>query len=158
MIWQKRQRHFENTLKGRSLRLVTFETFNRSDEETWHDQQRQRHSENTTTNTYEIKVWNCCHFRQLGTWVHDNHCYLGIKSDTGQHSQFLRCFNSDWDCRFHTKPGRYVYCMYRYIWNRLQITVEVESFVRHQSFCQLVFKWFALFAAAKEALDAIEET
>ena len=61
---------------------VTFETFDQSDEETWHDQQRQRHSENTTTNTYEIEVWNCCHFRQLRTWVHDNHCNLGIKSDT----------------------------------------------------------------------------
>ena len=96
MIWQKRQRqrHFENTFKGCSLRLVTFETFDQSDEETWHDQQRQRHSENTTTNTYEIEVWNCCHFRQLRTWVHDNHCYLGIKSDTGQHSQFLRCLSS----------------------------------------------------------------
>ena len=35
-------------------------------------------------------MWNCCLFRQ--TWVHDNHCYLGIKSDTGQHSQFLQCF------------------------------------------------------------------
>ena len=101
-IWQKRQRqrqrqrHFENTFKGRSLRLVTFEILDQSDEETWHDQQRQRHSENTTTNTYEIEVWNCCHFRQLRTWVHDNHCYLGIKSDTGQHSQFLRCL-----CKIH---------------------------------------------------------
>ena len=26
--------------------------------------------------------------------VHDNLCYLTIKSDSGQHSQFLRCFNS----------------------------------------------------------------
>ena len=95
MIWQNRQRkrHFENIFKGRSLRLVTFETFHQSDEETWHDQQRQRHSENTTTNTYEIEVWNCCHFRQLRTWVHDNHCYLGIKSDTGQPSQSLRCLS-----------------------------------------------------------------
>ena len=41
---------------------------------------------------HDMEVWNCCHFRQLRTWVHDNHCYLGIKSDTGQHSQFLRCF------------------------------------------------------------------
>ena len=46
---------------------------------------------------YEIEVWNCCHFRQLRTWVHDNHCYLGIKSDTGQHSQFLRCLSSLFD-------------------------------------------------------------
>ena len=31
------------------------------------------------------------HFWQLRTWIHDNLCYLTIKSDTGQHSQFLRC-------------------------------------------------------------------
>ena len=45
---------------------------------------------------YEIEVWNCWHFRRLRTWVHDNHCNLGIKSDTGQHSQFLRCFYWQW--------------------------------------------------------------
>ena len=80
---QKRQRHFE---KG-----DLWDIFDQSDEDTWHDQQRQRHSENTTTNTYGIEVWNCWHFRHLRTWVHDNHCYQGIKSDTGQHSQFLQC-------------------------------------------------------------------
>ena len=48
---------------------------------TWHDM-----------TWHDMEVWNCCYFRQLRTWVHDNHCYLGIKSDTGQHSQFLRCF------------------------------------------------------------------
>ena len=26
------------------------------------------------------------------TWIHDNLCYLTINCDTGQHSQFLRCF------------------------------------------------------------------
>ena len=31
-------------------------------------------------------------FWQLRTWILDNLCYLTIKSDTGQHSQFLRCF------------------------------------------------------------------
>ena len=31
-------------------------------------------------------------FWQLRTWIHDSLCYLTIKSDTGQHSQFLRCF------------------------------------------------------------------
>jgi hypothetical protein len=31
-------------------------------------------------------------FWQLRTWIHDNLCCLSIKSDTGQHSQFLRCF------------------------------------------------------------------
>ena len=30
-------------------------------------------------------------FWQLRTWIHDNLCYLTIKSDIGQHSQFLRC-------------------------------------------------------------------
>ena len=29
---------------------------------------------------------------QLRTWFHDNLCYLTINCDTGQHSQFLRCF------------------------------------------------------------------
>ena len=31
-------------------------------------------------------------FWQLRTWIHDNLCYLTINCDTGQHSQFLRCF------------------------------------------------------------------
>ena len=30
-------------------------------------------------------------FWQLRTWIHDNLCYLTIKSDSGQHLQFLRC-------------------------------------------------------------------
>ena len=33
-------------------------------------------------------------FWQLRTWIHDNLCYLTINCDTGQHSQFLRCFFS----------------------------------------------------------------
>ena len=35
-------------------------------------------------------LWNCCVHRQLRTWIHDNHCDTTIKSDTGQHSWFLR--------------------------------------------------------------------
>ena len=31
-------------------------------------------------------------FWQLRTWIQDNLCYLTINCDTGQHSQFLRCF------------------------------------------------------------------
>ena len=30
---------------------------------------------------------------QLRTWIHDNLCDLTIKSNAGQHSQFLRCFD-----------------------------------------------------------------
>ena len=40
-------------------------------------------------------LWNLRHwlqFWQLRTWIHDNLCYLTINCDTGQHSQFLRCF------------------------------------------------------------------
>ena len=37
-------------------------------------------------------VRNCWHFTQLRTWIHYNNCDLTIKSDTGQHLQFLRCF------------------------------------------------------------------
>ena len=39
-------------------------------------------------------LWHLGHwlqFWQLGTWIHDDRCYLTIKSDTGQHSQFLQC-------------------------------------------------------------------
>ena len=32
-------------------------------------------------------------FWQLRPSIHDNLCYLTIKSDTGQHSQFLQCFH-----------------------------------------------------------------
>ena len=32
-------------------------------------------------------------FWWLRTWIHDNLCFLIIKSDTGQHSQFLRSFS-----------------------------------------------------------------
>ena len=39
--------------------------------------------------TFETLHW--LQFRQLRTWIHDNLCYLTIRSDTGQHSQFLRC-------------------------------------------------------------------
>ena len=41
-------------------------------------------------------LWHLSHwlqFRQLRTWIDDNFCYLTINCDTGQHSQFLRCFS-----------------------------------------------------------------
>ena len=36
--------------------------------------------------------YNWLQFWQLRTWIHDNFCYMTITSDSGQHSQFLRCF------------------------------------------------------------------
>ena len=44
------QLHLENTFKGQSVRLLTFETFDQSGEESW-QRQRQRHLENI------IKEW-----------------------------------------------------------------------------------------------------
>ena len=40
-------------------------------------------------------LWHLRHwlqYWQLRTWIHDNLCCLTINCDTGQHSQFLRCF------------------------------------------------------------------
>ena len=36
-------------------------------------------------------VWDCWHFRQLKTWIHDNDCDLAIKSDTGLDSVCNSC-------------------------------------------------------------------
>ena len=41
---------------------------------------------------FGLCVWCCWDLRQLRTWIHHNHCDLTIKSGTGQHSQYLRCF------------------------------------------------------------------
>ena len=49
-------------------------------------------------------LWHLRHwlqFWQLRTWIHDNLCYLTIKSDTGQHSQFLRCLLLTTPQQFH---------------------------------------------------------
>ena len=48
--------------------------------------------------TNHADLWQFRHwlqFWQLRTWIHDNLCYLTIKSDSGKHSQFLRCLESD---------------------------------------------------------------
>ena len=45
---------------------------------------------------YRLRFW------QLRTWIHDNLCDLTIRSDIGQHSQFLRCFH--FLCPFHKLP------------------------------------------------------
>ena len=38
---------------------------------------------------WQLRHW--LQFLQLRIWIHDNICYLTIKSDTGQHLQFLQC-------------------------------------------------------------------
>ena len=47
-------------------------------------------SESDPRELWDLRHW--LQFWQLRTWIHDNLCYLRIKSDTGQHSKFLRCF------------------------------------------------------------------
>ena len=42
-------------------------------------------------------------FWQLRTWIHDNLCYLTIICDTGQHSQFLRCFITKSNSTFYAQ-------------------------------------------------------
>ena len=42
---------------------------------------------------WHLRYW--LQFWHLRNWIHDNLCYLTINCDTGQHSQFLRCFLSD---------------------------------------------------------------
>ena len=39
-----------------------------------------------------VTIETLIQFLQLRIWIHDNLCYLTTKSDSGQHSQFLRCF------------------------------------------------------------------
>ena len=56
---------------------------------TW-PKKRQRQRQMTMIDMWHLRHW--LQLRQLRTWIHDNLCYLTIKSDTGQHSQFLRCF------------------------------------------------------------------
>ena len=46
-------------------------------------------SKSDPSDLWHLRHW--LHFWQLRTWIPDNLCYLTIKSDTGQHSQFLRC-------------------------------------------------------------------
>ena len=57
-------------------------------------------------------------FRQLRTWIQDNHCIvtlqLRIKSDTGQHSQVLHCFHRCSPQCLHNLP--LVLIVIRYRW------------------------------------------
>ena len=45
---------------------------------------------NNPRDLWQLRHW--LQFLQLRTWTHDNLYYLTIKSDSGQYSQFLRCF------------------------------------------------------------------
>ena len=49
----------------------------------------------STCELWHLILW--LQYWQLRTWIHDNLCYLTINCDTGQHSQFLRCFKPLWE-------------------------------------------------------------
>ena len=103
-IRRQRQLHLENTFNERSYRLLTFDIYDQSDEETWPDRQKDNYSDNDKDKymdhdrdmTWRVTLREInLHFSQLRTWIYDNHhCDLTIRSDTGQHSQFLLCLNA----------------------------------------------------------------
>ena len=83
---------------------MTFETLDQSNEKTWPDPKRPTYlcivncvrqwaltiaAQDNPGDLWHLRHW--LQFWQLRTWIHDNFCYMTIKSDSGQHSQFLRC-------------------------------------------------------------------
>ena len=99
------------TIKEQSKRFFTFETmitfltlvlltynercYSRDLWPLWHLFRVMRWPDLTKKNF--AMLWHLRHwlqYRQLRTWIHDNLCYLTINCDTGQHSQFLRCFHT----------------------------------------------------------------
>ena len=83
-LWQRqrqwqRQMHLESTFKERSQRLVTFETFDKSDEGKWRQwqqqiqRQRQKHFEKTfrvqPTDSKETSVLKRTNLFQLAGWI-----------------------------------------------------------------------------------------
>ena len=58
----------------------------------FHNVSHKDNDNNNPRDLWHLRHW--LHFLQLRTWIHDNLYYLTIKRDTGQHSQFLRCFYS----------------------------------------------------------------
>ena len=90
---------------------MSFETFDQSNEETWPDRKIWKKfgtflepfwiffGTNDTDNPRDL--WHLRHwlqFWQLRPWIHDDLCYLTIKSDTGQHLKFLQCLGEQSKC------------------------------------------------------------
>ena len=67
----------------------------RNPRDLWPGQPKDNYTENgKDKNKYKYKY--CDKDMSWRTWIHDNHCDLTIKSDTGQHLQFLRCLLKYW--------------------------------------------------------------
>ena len=84
---RKCQRHLANTLKELSHRLVTFETFDQTDDKTWHFQNRQWQWQLQLENTLKDQYERLVTFETLITFltIENNnlniHSYPWIKSD-----------------------------------------------------------------------------
>ena len=64
----------------------------------------------------------------LRTWINDNLCYLTINCDTGQHSQFLRCFGFKTD-------DEAVYSFYLLKWFVRVQTIITDNAKCHATHC-----------------------
>ena len=79
----------------RFCRGYNFGISNQRDEKTWPDQQKDKDKDNNNNNNdkdnlrYLWPLRHCIQFGQLRIWIHDNHCDLTIKSNTGQNSQMF---------------------------------------------------------------------
>ena len=95
--WQW-QLDLENTFKEQSLRIVTI-AWIENITKTMTMTNREHHQIAILE-----KLCNFWHFWKLRTSKHYNHSGLTIKSDTGQHSQFLRClcFSYSFCCNWLT--------------------------------------------------------
>ena len=78
---RKCQRHLANTLKELSHRLVTFETFDQTDEETWHFQNRQWQWQLQLENTLKDQFERLVTFETLITFLTIKNNNLNIHSD-----------------------------------------------------------------------------
>ena len=58
-----------------------------SEDMTWH--KKTKKCKDNFGDLWHLRHW--LQFWQLRTWICENNCYLTIKSDSGQHLQFLQC-------------------------------------------------------------------
>ena len=72
---------------------------------------------------YLIRLFDDNFQSQLRTWIHDNPCYLTINCDTGQHSQFLQIFISEYTL---SDMSGWI-CVNLKIWLRSRITSWAKS-------------------------------
>ena len=81
---------------------MTFETFEQSDEGTWTDWKRPTYLPTGCFFSENLKIFRKSQkFPKISKYS-ENLCYLTINCDTGQHSQFLRCFYQEhplWCCK-----------------------------------------------------------